>query len=122
MAKNPSLPDLFSRRLSLDGSSFGQPGRPLGAFDIQDRITDPKITLYDGDTVLATNDDWNDGQDGLLIASLGEATGAFAFAEASKDAALARYLEAGRYSVRIEPAGGSAGVALVEIYLVPDTH
>ena len=55
-----------------------------------------------------------------MIASLGEATGAFAFAEASADAALTRYLDAGRYTVRIEPARGSPGVVLIEIYLVPD--
>jgi hypothetical protein len=97
-------------------------GPALGGFDIEDRIADPKITLFDGDTILATNDDWGLGQDGILIASLGEATGAFAFAEGSADAALTRYLSAGRYTVQVEPARGSAGVALIEIYVVPDTY
>ena len=97
-------------------------GPALDGFDIEDWITDPKITLLVGDTVLATNDDWNLGQDGALIASLGEATGAFAFAQASADAALTRYLSAGRYTVQVEPARGSAGVALIEIYVVPDPY
>jgi len=109
------LDEMIPRRVLVRAA-----GPALDSFDIEDWIADPKITLLDGDTVLATNDDWDLGQDGSLIASLGEATGAFAFGEASADAALTRYLDAGRYTVRIEPARGSPGVVLIEIYVVPD--
>ncbi|RKX35515.1 MAG: hypothetical protein DRP71_03485 [Verrucomicrobia bacterium] len=96
-------------------------GPALDDFEIEGWIADPRITLFAGDTVLAMNDDWDLGQGGSLLASLGEETGAFVFAEGSADAALTRYLNAGRYTVRVEPARGSAGVALIEIYLIPDT-
>jgi subtilisin family serine protease len=95
-------------------------GPSLVDFDVVDRILDPKVTLFAGDHVVATNDDWTVGQDGALIASLGGMVGAFGFAPDSSDAALTRYLDSGSYTVMVEPADGSAGIALVEIYVVPD--
>ena len=46
--------------------------------------------------------------------------GAFPFTtDASKDAAMLVTLEPGIYSVHVSGAGGTTGVALVEIYEVP---
>lgn len=109
------LDEVIPRRVLMRAA-----GPALNGFGIEDWIVDPKITLFAGDTVLATNDDWELGQNGSLISTLGEETGAFAFTEGNADAALTRYLKAGHYTVRVEPASGSAGVALIEIYLVPN--
>jgi hypothetical protein len=52
-------------------------------------------------------------------ATIAEAVGAFPLGAASKDAALVVTLPPGSYTVHVSGVGGSTGVALVEVYLVP---
>jgi len=95
-------------------------GPGLGPYGVVDPMPDPRITLFSGDEILAANDDWSIGQDGEEIVSLGDRVGAFSFVPGSADAALTRYLDSGQYTVRAESADGSAGIVLIEIYVVPD--
>lgn len=86
-------------------------GPGLGDYGVAGAMPDPKITLYRGGTVVATNDNWS----GLSTAFA--AVGAFALKDSSKDAALAASIDANQaYSVQITGVSGSAGVVLVEVY------
>jgi len=50
------------------------------------------------------------------VAAAAVTTGAFPFASGSKDAAMIYTLVPGSYTAQVTGAGGSTGVALVEIY------
>jgi len=68
---------------------------------------------------LAENSGWN-GQASLREAFV--AVGAFPFAEGSRDAALRLQLPSGGHTVRIGAASGETeGVALAELYVLPET-
>jgi subtilisin family serine protease len=97
-------------------------GPGLDGFSVQGRMDDPEITLFADDVAIANNDNWNSSPDSELIESLGEAVGAFALSEDSADAALVRYLGPGRFTVQLEPADGQEGIALVEIYMIPEAE
>ncbi len=87
---------------------------PLGVTGV---LSDPRLELYAGSRVLATNDDWlRDAQ----LAGVAQSVGAFALNDAGgKDAALVITLPPGNYSARVSGSAGSSGQALVEVYEVP---
>jgi Immunoglobulin I-set domain/Immunoglobulin domain len=92
-------------------------GPTLTAFGVGGAMPDPKLDLFSGSTVIASNDNW--GGDPQLTAA-GNAVGAFAFASAtSKDAMLLVTLAPGGYTVQASGVAGSSGSALVEVYEVP---
>jgi farnesyl diphosphate synthase len=67
-------------------------GPALTAFGVSGALTDPRLTLYNGAAVLASNDDWGGDPQ---IATIGAQVGAFALAPvSSKDAALYRGAQA----------------------------
>jgi len=89
-------------------------GPTLGAFGVPGVLTDPKLSLYTGTTLLLENDDWGGSP---AIANTAASLGAFAYAgPASKDAVLSTSRPAGSYTVQLSAATGDAGVALAEIY------
>lgn len=99
-------------------------GPALTAFGVAGALADPKITLIrqlpgGGTENIATNDDWQDDDRSSLSIGAALTAGAFAFAEGSADASLLRVLEPGAYTVILESATQSTGIALVEVYLVP---
>lgn len=79
-------------------------------------MPDPRLQVYSGQTVIATNDDWGGGLDASETAS---AVGAFPLPVGSKDAAIVLPLRAGLYSTHITSADARGGVVLVEAYDVP---
>jgi hypothetical protein len=90
-------------------------GPALAGFGVSDVLADPRLTLFSGTTVLATNDDWaGDPQ----IATVAAQVGAFAVSPAaSKDAAFYRPAQAaGTFSVQLTGANAASGIALAEIY------
>lgn len=94
-------------------------GPTLAAFGMTDALLDPQLVILRGTDVVATNDDWwrNDGAQSLPpVFGL---VGAFALAPQSRDAALVVALPPGQYTAQISGAGGTTGVALVEVYEVP---
>ena len=82
-----------------------------------DLLTDPRLTLYRRETVIAENTDW--GGDPMVKAAANRA-GAFGYiGPDSKDAALLINLEPGEYTVHVEGPSRSSGKTIVEIYEVP---
>jgi hypothetical protein len=98
-----------NKRLLLRGA-----GPSLAAFGLHG-LSNPRLALLSGSTVLATNDDW--GGDPATSA-LAAQVGAFPFASvASQDAALAALPIPGGYSVQLSSSDLlGEGQALAEIY------
>lgn len=91
-------------------------GPELAKFSVTGVMTDPKLAIVPlGQSyTIAENDDWN-GADTLKTAFAN--AGAFSFDDdASSDAAVLVRLPPGGYTVRVESAGGEAGIVLVEAY------
>ncbi|MBL9202219.1 MAG: putative Ig domain-containing protein [Opitutaceae bacterium] len=88
-------------------------GPGLAAFNVPGTMADPKFTVFQGQSQIATNDDWAAGNIGQAFA----ATGAFTLPAGSKDAALVTDLAAGRdYTVQVTNATGTGGIVLIEVY------
>lgn len=99
---------------------------PLG---VSNAIADPQLQVFDSQAnLLAQNDNWSTPQavtgaqtpaaaSDLITAA--NATGAFALASGSKDAALIVTLAPGQYTTQVSGVGGATGTALVEIYEIP---
>jgi len=84
-------------------------GPGLSAYQVDDPLSDPFLTLFAGPSPIASNDDWS-SDDGRTL-------GAFALAAGSADAVLRRTLAPGGYTAQVTPATGTApGEALDEIY------
>lgn len=89
-------------------------GPSLAKFAVTDFLPDPVATMYSGNVVIASNDNWSgDG----LVASRSSQVGAFEFlSSSSADAALAVSPAIGGYTMQVSEAQGRAGTALAEIY------
>ncbi len=95
-------------------------GPALADFGVPGTLTNPRLKLFSGQTVIAQNQGWD--SDASKTSALKDAitvTQAFAFAEGSKDAALLVELAPGNYTVWMESADGASGVGLLEVYEVP---
>jgi streptogramin lyase len=91
-------------------------GPGLTPFGVKTTLPDPKLDLFRGATVIATNDDWRGD---AHIAAIGDAVGAFRLPDPnSTDAAMLITLPAGAYSVQVSDVGEANGVVLVEVYEV----
>uniref|UniRef100_UPI004048C360 hypothetical protein n=1 Tax=Limnohabitans sp. TaxID=1907725 RepID=UPI004048C360 len=88
-------------------------GPTLSGFGVSTAHPDPRITLFEGQTELASNDDWA----GVDIANAAARVGAFPLSEGSKDACLLVELAEGAYTIIVE-GDGDPGEAIVEIYEV----
>ncbi len=103
-----------SRKLLIRGA-----GPALTTYGVSGVLADPRIRLVDADgNTVASNDDWQSGNNPAEVSDAIAKTQAFAFAPGSKDAALVVTLPSGRYSALVEGANGGTGVALVEVYEV----
>ena len=96
-------------------------GPALAAFGVTGTLAAPVLTLASGSTIVATNRGWSTAANAAQIASAAAATGAFALAAGSGDSALLATLAPGGYTAKVEGAGGTTGVALVEVYEVDST-
>lgn len=84
-------------------------GPSLIPFGVANAITDPQITLQQGQTVIASNDNWKSSQQADI-----QATG---FAPSNdSEAALITTLQPGSYTPIISGVGGATGVSIVEVY------
>jgi hypothetical protein len=92
-------------------------GPALAGFGVAGTLTDPRLDLYRGTTVVQSNDNWGGGT--ALTAAFSR-TGAFALSNAaSRDAALLVTLAPGSYTAQVSGVNSTTGVALVEVYEVP---
>jgi hypothetical protein len=86
-------------------------GPTLGGFGVDTAHPDPRISLYQGQTLLAANDNWN----GQGIIDSAAYAGGFPLSSGSKDACLLLTVEPGAYTVIVE-GDGALGEAIIEIY------
>ncbi len=86
-------------------------GPTLAAFGVGGALADPVMTVFQGTTQVAANDDWAGGFDFATL-------GAFAFSGANpRDAALYNPAAAsGSYSIQIVGKNNATGIALAEVY------
>jgi autotransporter-associated beta strand protein len=92
-------------------------GPTLGiAFGVGGAVSDPHLTLYSGQTAVASNDNWGGG---ATLASAFSSVGAFALPAGSRDAAVAASLNPGNYTVQVSGVSSATGLILVEIYELP---
>ncbi|HEX4665880.1 MAG TPA: fibronectin type III domain-containing protein [Chthoniobacterales bacterium] len=85
-------------------------GPSLAAVGIANALLDPRLELYDvNGTLLASNDNWRDEQEGEIVES-------GLMPSDDREAALLTTLSSGAYSAVISGATGGTGVALFEVY------
>ncbi|MES2695525.1 MAG: CotH kinase family protein [Verrucomicrobiota bacterium] len=94
-------------------------GPTLGGFGVGNALADTVLTIFSGQTVVATNDRWENGGNTAALTAATQNVGAFALAAGSEDAALLVTLAPGAYTVEVKGKAGAEGVALLEIYEVP---
>jgi hypothetical protein len=94
-------------------------GPSLGAFGVGGTLVDPKLQIFQSNTLIAANDDWGQSSDPTVIQTASQNVGAFALPMTSKDSVLLVALPPGSYTAQVSGVGGTTGVALVEIYDAP---
>ncbi len=95
-------------------------GPTLSSFGLTGVLADPQLAIYRSSEVLLTNDDWSAATASATTTSnVATQVGAFALPSGSKDAAFVVTLPAGAYTVQVNGANATTGVALVEIYEAP---
>lgn len=94
-------------------------GPTLGAapFSVPGVVSDPQLALFSGQTQLNANDNWAGAS--ALSAAFAQVA-AFALPPDSRDAALLATLQPGSYTVQVSGVGGATGIALIEVYEIPD--
>ncbi len=94
-------------------------GPSLAAFGVTDTLSRPSLSVFRGNTVIASNDNWNTNDPVRLNAAF-DRVGAFRLAGGgAQDAALLAILSPGAYTMQVTGANGTAGSVLVEAYEVP---
>ena len=90
-------------------------GPALGQFGVTGALADPKLDLFTGQTVTATNDNW--GGASALVTSFNQ-VGAFLYTAAdSKDAAIFDPNRAsGGYTIQVSGVNGATGPVIAELY------
>jgi hypothetical protein len=99
-------------------------GPALTGYGVPGALVDPSLEIVRQSTgaIVATNDNWETGNNVAALNAQFQRLGAFAFASGSKDAAVMATLPPGVYSAKLSGVGGTTGVALVEAYDAdPDT-
>ena len=91
-------------------------GPSLAAFGVTGVAADPQLYLYQGEVLVAANDNWGASESVIRITESAHQVGAFALADSrSLDAALYALLSPRGYTAQLI-ANGPGGVALVELY------
>jgi hypothetical protein len=88
-------------------------GPSLTAFGVSGALADTQLQLFNGNSLVATNDNWG----GLAaISTAANQVGAFPLSPSSFDSAILATLPPGSYTAQVSGVGGRTGVALVELY------
>ena len=89
-------------------------GPSLGSFGVSQPLSDPILTIYDSNgSVIATNDNWQDGKDAIDVQRNGLAP------PNALESAIVLRLPAGAYTAVVRGANGATGNALAEVYHLP---
>ena len=96
-------------------------GPTLRAFGVDDALARPELTVFSGNSVVATNNRWAPTEEAaVLLTTSFDRAGAFRLLdESSNDAALLVTLQPGPYTVQVKSADGQPGAALIEVYDSP---
>jgi hypothetical protein len=89
-------------------------------FNVGGALNDPFLQIYQGETLLRENDDWDEplsAQPALRAAAT--KVGAFAL-QSRRDSAMIVTLQPGNYTAKVTGFQGATGVSLVEIYELPE--
>lgn len=93
-------------------------GPGLRGFGVSGVLANPRLELYRGAERIRVNDDWGERREELVRASA--RVGAFALDDDSTDAALLVTLSQGVYTVVLSGGEEGSGVALLELFELPD--
>jgi hypothetical protein len=92
-------------------------GPSLAAFGIADAIADPKLEVFSGSALVASNDNWQSGVAGDVAAIASTGTFPYGLAPSdAKEAALLLTLNPGAYTAIVSGADGGTGVGIVEVF------
>lgn len=91
-------------------------GPTLATFGVSGTLADPRLEVYSGQTVIASNDNWDAT---VTPTATQSSVGAFQLTAGSRDAALVISLQPGAYTTQVSGVGGTTGVALIEVYELP---
>lgn len=91
-------------------------GPGLATFGLTGVLADPKLEVYSGSTIVASNDNWDAATTPLATQS---SVGAFGLTAGSRDAVLIVNLAPGSYTAQVSGVGGTSGIGLVELYELP---
>ncbi len=91
-------------------------GPRLFAFDVAGHLVAPRLTLFRGGDVLATNTGWSSASNAAQIETTTADLGAFPLPAGSADCAILMTLEPGAYTVHLSGVADTQGVGLVEVY------
>lgn len=87
-------------------------GPALSAYGVSAPLTNPKLQVFSGGTVVAENEDWGTAAG---VSTTAASVGAFALPAGSRDAAVVVSLAPGAYTAQVGDNGGD-GIGLVEVY------
>lgn len=88
-------------------------GPSLTQYGVTNALADPQLSLFQGGTTIASNDNWGGS---WALASAFAQSGAFALDASSKDAVVVATLNPGAYTAQVSGVGGTSGVAMIELY------
>jgi hypothetical protein len=93
-------------------------GPSLSSYGVTNLLTDPVLTVFNGQTIIASNDNWGSSSSNLTaVNSADTATGAFALSPTSSfDAALVTLVNTGSYTAQVSVKNNATGYALAEVY------
>jgi pectin methylesterase-like acyl-CoA thioesterase len=87
------------------------------AFSVPGALTNPRLDLYSGSTLIASNTNWTTALNATEAAFAASQAGAFPLRTASADSALRLSLAPGAYTATASSANGTTtGIALIEVY------
>src|SRR5207244_7680875 len=82
----------------------------LTQFGVNGALANPRLDLYQGQTLIASNDDWTTAPNASQISASGYAP------PNGSESAILRNLDPGNYTAIVRGVNGSTGVALVDSY------
>ncbi|MBI5771580.1 MAG: DUF4331 domain-containing protein [Verrucomicrobia bacterium] len=85
-------------------------GASLGQFGVTGQLSDTVLDLYQGSTLMQSNDDWKSTQQAAI-----QATGMAPLSDT--DSAMVVTLQPGAYSTIVRGKNGATGIAIVEAFL-----
>ena len=86
-------------------------GPTLGSFGVAGALADPRLQLWSGGAMLASNDNWLAGDASSL-----SSVGAFPLVVGGADAAIVSTLTPGAYTTPVLTGTGASGIVLIECY------